>query len=65
MTDTKELPAPDLVWGCDEIARIVNRTGRQTYHLIASGHLPAKKVGNHWVASRKKLLDAMTGETAA
>src|SRR5262245_45223221 len=22
MTDAKEVPAPDLVWGCDEIARI-------------------------------------------
>ena len=58
----KEVPALDLVWGCDEIARIVNRTSRQTNYLLASGQLPAKKIGHHWVASRKKLLDSLAGE---
>ena len=46
----------DLVWGLDAIAKLIGRTERQTFHLVQSGQLPAKKVGNRWVAERGKLL---------
>ena len=45
----------DLVWGVGAIAKLIGRTERQTFHLVQSGQLPAKKVGNRWVAERGKL----------
>jgi hypothetical protein len=48
--------ASDLIWGCDEIGRFINRKPRQVYHLLESKRLPARKVGHQWVASRRKLL---------
>ncbi|WP_181166176.1 MULTISPECIES: DNA-binding protein [unclassified Mesorhizobium] len=54
----------DLVWGCAAIARVIRRTPRQTFHLLESGSLPAKKVGGRWVIERGKLL-ALFMEDAA
>lgn len=34
-----------LVWEVSEIARIIGRTPRQTFHMLKNGELPAKKVG--------------------
>ena len=48
----------DLIWGVAEIAKLLGRTERQTYHMIQSGHLPmVKQVGERYVASRRKLID--------
>ena len=52
-TDTKL----DLVWEVAEIAKIIGRTERQTFHMLNAGKLPGKKVGGRWVASRQKLID--------
>ncbi|MGO7575924.1 hypothetical protein ACC699_13715 [Rhizobium ruizarguesonis] len=47
----------DLIWGVEEISRLIGRTERQTYHMIKSGHLPmVKQVGERYVASRQKLI---------
>jgi hypothetical protein len=46
----------DLIWEVAEIAKIIKRTQRQTFHMLSSGQLPAKKVGNRWVAERGKLI---------
>ncbi|WAP69295.1 helix-turn-helix domain-containing protein [Jiella pelagia] len=59
--DTEPL---DLVWGVAAIAKLIGRSERQTYDMLSSGHLPAKQVGQRWVAKR----DALTRffeETAA
>ncbi|MER8846792.1 DNA-binding protein [Mesorhizobium australicum] len=48
-------PALDLVWGAVEIGKEINRKPRQTFHMLETGLLPAKKVGNQWVAERGKL----------
>jgi hypothetical protein len=42
----------DLVWGADEIAAELNISRRQAFHQLKKGHLPARKQGGHWVASR-------------
>jgi hypothetical protein len=60
-TDGKSM---DLIWEVSEIAKIIGRTERQTNHLLASGQLPAKKVGGRWVAERSKLI-AFFMDTAA
>lgn len=46
----------ELVWEVEAIAKVIGRSQRQTFHLLATGKLPAKKVGGRWVAERGKLL---------
>ncbi|MCF3935266.1 helix-turn-helix domain-containing protein [Acuticoccus sp. M5D2P5] len=46
----------DLVWGVGNIARLIGRTPRQTFHYVRNGHLPAKKIGRRWVAERSALV---------
>jgi hypothetical protein len=52
----------DFLWGAAAIAKAIGRTARQTYHLLESGHLPANRVGNRWVASRQRLRCAALGD---
>ncbi|MQW38152.1 DNA-binding protein [Sinorhizobium meliloti] len=54
----------DLIWGVEAVAKIIGRTERQTFHLLSTGQLPAKKVGGRWVAERGNLLRFFL-ETAA
>lgn len=54
----------ELIWEVSEIAKIIGRTQRQTFHLLHAGKLPAKKVGGRWVIERGKLI-AFFMETAA
>jgi len=54
----------DLVWGAEEIAKLIGRSPRSVFHMLDTGELPAKKVGGRWVAERNKLL-AFFLETAA
>ncbi|RUM18713.1 DNA-binding protein [Rhizobium phaseoli] len=49
-------PQFDLIWGGAEIAKLIGRTKRQTFHMLETGQLPAKKVGDRWVAERGTLL---------
>lgn len=54
----------DLVWGAEDIAKVIGRSARVTFHLLTTGAIPAKKVGGRWVAERGKLLSFFL-ETAA
>lgn len=62
--ETEHRPS-DLAWGVGEIAAVVERDERATYHLLATGQLPAKKVGGKWVASKARLRAFLTGGEAA
>jgi len=57
-----ESPENDLLWGVAEIGKAIHRTNRQTYHLLARGLLPGRKIGASWVASRRKLFAALMGD---
>lgn len=46
----------DLIWGVEEIGKFIGRTYQQTHHMLSTGRLPAKQVGERWVASRQKLI---------
>ncbi len=61
MNPTNEI---DLVWEVKYIAKVIGRTERQTFHLLASGQLPARKIGDRWVAERNKLIRFIMGEAA-
>jgi hypothetical protein len=46
----------DIVWGAKYIGAIINRTTRQTHHLLTNAQIKcARKVGGRWVASRSAL----------
>jgi hypothetical protein len=44
-----------LLWGATAIAAALGLTRRQTFHLLESGAIPARKVGGRWVAERTVL----------
>ena len=47
----------DLIWGVEDIGKLICRNDQQTYHMIRSGKLPmVKQVGERYVASRQKLI---------
>lgn len=49
--------ALDLIWGVEDIGKLIGRNYQQTYHMIRSGKLPmVKQVGERYVASRRKLI---------
>ena len=49
--------ALDLIWGVEDIGKLIGRNYQQTYHMIRSGKLPmVKQVGERYVASRSKLV---------
>lgn len=60
----QENEALDLVWGAEEIAKLIGRTVTQTHYLLRTGKLPAKQVGERYVASRKKLTAFFLGDAA-
>jgi hypothetical protein len=58
---TDFFPHP-LVWGVDEIAKVIGRTPRQTFHILARGQLKTPlKVGGKWCANREALLRELSG----
>lgn len=46
----------DLLWGVRAIAAAINRTERQTFHMLEAGTMPGGKVGNRWVVDRRDLI---------
>lgn len=54
----------EVVWGCAEIAKVIGRSTRATFHMLEKGELPARKVGKRWVAERGKLLRFLIGDAA-
>jgi hypothetical protein len=49
------LDSLDLVWGAQGIADLINVPLRQAYWLLETRKVPARKVGNLYVASREQL----------
>jgi hypothetical protein len=46
----------DLIWGVAAIAALINRTSQQTYHMLAKGLIPGRRVGERWVVDRRDLV---------
>lgn len=58
---TNERPSLDLIWGVDAIAKEIDRTPRQTFHLCSQGEIPARKIGGRWVIERGTLISFFAG----
>jgi hypothetical protein len=52
----------DLIWGADAISREINANKRRTFYYLQNGLIPAKKIGESWVASGKALRRHFLGE---
>lgn len=52
------------LWEVKNIAAVIKRSERATFHLLAKGNLPANKVGDRWVTTRRRLLAAILGDAA-
>ncbi|RUU93327.1 DNA-binding protein [Mesorhizobium sp. M7A.F.Ca.MR.176.00.0.0] len=63
MSDREVAPL-DLVWGIEGIAKLIGRTERQAYHMLTTGALPAKQVGNRWVIEKSKLIKFFMDDAA-
>ncbi|TPN45303.1 DNA-binding protein [Mesorhizobium sp. B1-1-9] len=62
MEDANNKPRP--VWGAKAIGHEIGRTERQAYHMLEAGLLPARKVGDKWVADANQLHALIKGEAA-
>nr|WP_316656578.1 DNA-binding protein [uncultured Gellertiella sp.] len=54
----------DLLWGVGEIAKAIGRNERQAFHMLATGQLPARKIGGRWCIERGQLVRFFTGDAA-
>ena len=54
---TVEMPtlADDLLSGVNAIAEFIGESRRRTYYLLEGRRLPAGKLGDRWIASRRVL----------
>ena len=50
MTNSKiQVSSAELVWGAANIAKVIGRTERATFHLLEKGSIPgAKRIGGRW-----------------
>ncbi len=53
-TDSAELDAP--IWGIENFAKIINRTQRATYHLVANGRPGVRYVAAKFCRSNEAAL---------
>jgi hypothetical protein len=54
----------DRLNGVKAIAEFTGNDLRRTYHLLATGMLPAGKEGNLWIASKRRLREHYTKITS-
>src|SRR5262249_28746710 len=48
---------PKLEWGAAAIGKVINRTPRQTHHMLTRGYIKsARRIGGRWCASPAALL---------
>lgn len=52
------------IWGAQAIAEEIDRSPRQTFHMLNTGQLPASKIGDRWVTTRRRLRALFAGEAA-
>jgi hypothetical protein len=45
----------EVLWGASAIAEAINANVRQTYYLLETRRIPARKVGKVWTATRSRL----------
>jgi len=60
----QESKAPShVLWGAEQIAREIGRNRRQTFYLLESGQIPARKAGRNWFITKSALRAWLAGDT--
>lgn len=54
----------ELIWGIGEIATAIGQSFSATAYMLQQGQIPARKVGERWVAERGELLAFFKGKAA-
>lgn len=54
----------DAIWGIGDIAEAIGQSFSATAYMLKKKQLPARKIGERWVASRKRLNDFLAGDAA-
>ena len=63
--DDHEMDDPtDIVWGVAAIADVINRPPRVASYMLERGLLPAGKMGDRWVSSKRRLRQRIAGAIA-
>jgi hypothetical protein len=44
-----------FIWGAEDIGKVISRNSKQTHYLLEKGYIPARKIGDQWVAKREHL----------
>jgi len=58
----RESKAPShVLWGAEQIAREIGR--RQTFYLLESGQITARKAGRNWFSTKSALRAWLAGES--
>jgi hypothetical protein len=47
---------PIIVWGAEEIGKLIRRNGKQVYRMIVSGELKVGKKGGRYFVAKEDLL---------
>jgi hypothetical protein len=47
------------VWGAKNIAKIINRNERQTFHLLEAGRIDATKIGSQWQSTPRRIYKSL------
>jgi hypothetical protein len=58
-TNPQDIADDDILWGAKEIAKAINRSENEVYHLLSKERLPARKIGSIWVSTRRQLRRAL------
>jgi hypothetical protein len=56
---------PRMIWGAEAIAQVIGVKKQKAYYLLQRGRIPARKVGDEWVAEEGKLLAYLTDTDSA
>jgi hypothetical protein len=53
-------PKLNVIWGAKAIGEMIGVNTRQAFHLLETGKIPARKVGDKWAAEENQLREFMT-----
>lgn len=65
MSDARDDAETDLLYGVEHIAKHLQMTRRQVYHLHDQGHLPTFKIGGKVCARRSALAKHFAAQEAS
>ena len=51
---------PKLIWGAKAIGETIGVKQRKAFYLLQNDRIPAKKIGEEWVAEENQLIEFLT-----